>query len=119
MNTDETPTKTRPTESPRAAMRRQKIERIKSESVALAARNVADLMRANDLDQVRLAGASLVAQKTISNVVNGVSAVRIDNLAALAHALGVPAFALLMPDDQFRRYMADRWRASARTEAAE
>ncbi len=63
------------------------------------ARNVAALMARGELDQMQLAALSLVAQKAISNVVNGRNGCRIDILAAIAYALGVAPSLLLMPPE--------------------
>ena len=61
----------------------------------LVAENLRTARRRRLLTQAELAGRSGVDRKTVSRIENGVHAVTIDHLFALAEALDVPAASLV------------------------
>lgn len=66
----------------------------------IAAKNIAMLMQRDGLTQMELAKRAGVSQKTISNMLNpgqGVNSPRLDNVTAVAQALGLELWQLLLP----------------------
>lgn len=73
-----------------------KRDRVRQLITSTVSRNVTELMERRGYTQMDLATRSGLSQKTVSNVVTGASAARIDNLDMIAAALEVPAWHLLV-----------------------